>query len=204
MRSKAFFTRQRLIAGLPLVLVSSHVTSVLADEEKRGMPQLDPSTYPSQLFWLAVFFVLFYGFMQFVAMPRLAGILQTRQARISDDLYHATNWSDEAHSLKTELEGSLAKAREQARGMMIEAEDAARRQAEERDGSLNRELQARIAAAEANIAAARQSALGTIEDIATGIVVEALPRIAGVGIGQDEARAAIIPLAAPPPAAQGG
>ena len=61
------------------------------DADKKGMPQLDPSTYASQLFWLAVFFVLFYVFMRSVAMPRVDTILRTRETTISGDLdrgYH--------------------------------------------------------------------------------------------------------------------
>ena len=48
-----------------------------------GFPPFDPSTFPSQILWLAITFGLFYLFLKKVIMPRLGGILEVRENRIA-------------------------------------------------------------------------------------------------------------------------
>ena len=52
------------------------------------MPQLDPSTFVAQLFWLVLSFVILYLLMWRVALPKVADVLQERQERIDDALRH--------------------------------------------------------------------------------------------------------------------
>ena len=48
-------------AGLTLALLAG--VSRAAEGEKEGMPQLDPHSYASQLFWLTIFFILVFLFL---------------------------------------------------------------------------------------------------------------------------------------------
>jgi len=41
------------------------------------MPQLDLSTFPSQIFWLAVFFVVLYLLMAKLAIPRIERVIDS-------------------------------------------------------------------------------------------------------------------------------
>jgi F-type H+-transporting ATPase subunit b len=177
-------------------VMASFSSAAFAEEaEKKGMPQLDPSSYPSQIFWLAVFFLAFYLFMRGVAMPRLHSIIAARQARISDDLNHATTASGDAAALKDELDRSLNAAREQARGVLAAANDDIRALAAARDATLSAELAAKIEKAEAAIQVARGQALGSIEEIASGILVTALPKVASVSASDADIRSAVAKVA---------
>ena len=49
-------------------------------EEKGGFPQLDISTYASQVFWLFISFVLIYALMSKVALPKVGAVIDTRNA----------------------------------------------------------------------------------------------------------------------------
>ena len=60
------------------------------------MPQLDFSTFPSQIFWLAVIFVLLYLLMARVALPRVSAMIDARKARIEGDLERAAQMKTEA------------------------------------------------------------------------------------------------------------
>ena len=173
------------VAFLPAVAFAAE------PEKKKGMPQLDPSTFPSQLFWLAVFFALFYGFMSLVAMPRLQRILDARQARISDDLNHATTASETAQMLKAELDAALGHSREQSRGLIAAANDESRRKAAERDATLSVELTAKIEQAEASVKEATAKAMNSIADIASGIALQILPVVAPVSANDAEVRGAV-------------
>src|SRR3546814_6935599 len=53
---------------------------------RRRMPQFDPSTYPTQLFWLLLTFVPLYLVVWRVALPRITDVRQSRQGKIEADL----------------------------------------------------------------------------------------------------------------------
>ena len=50
------------------------------------MPQLDVTTWPSQLFWLAITFLALYIVISRIAIPRTGGVIEKRKATISGDL----------------------------------------------------------------------------------------------------------------------
>ena len=54
--------------------------------EAPGMPQLDFSTFPNQIFWLVVTLVVIYLVLSKVALPRIASVLAERQGTITNDL----------------------------------------------------------------------------------------------------------------------
>ena len=73
-----------------------------------GFPPFDPSTFPSQILWVAITFGLFYLFLKKVIMPRLAGILEVRENRIAKDIDDATRMKGEADAAVAAYEQELA------------------------------------------------------------------------------------------------
>jgi F-type H+-transporting ATPase subunit b len=55
-----------------------------------SFPPFDRETFPSQLFWLVVCFVLLYLITARLVQPRVAGIMDSRKNRISGDLAEAS------------------------------------------------------------------------------------------------------------------
>jgi len=74
------------------------------------MPQLDPTFFPTQLFWLFVVFTLLFLVVWKVALPRIADIRETRRTRIDSDLEKATALKEEAEEVLAAYEKSLAEA----------------------------------------------------------------------------------------------
>ena len=87
------------------------------------MPQLDLSTFPSQLFWLAVIFVLLYLLMSWVALPRVSAMIVARRARIEGDLERGTQMKAVAEAVMAADERSLADARTHAQATLKGASD---------------------------------------------------------------------------------
>ena len=57
-----------------------------AAESAPGMPQLDFSTFPNQIFWLVVTLIVLYLVLSRVALPRIATVLSERHGAIQRDL----------------------------------------------------------------------------------------------------------------------
>lgn len=96
----------------------SETAPVEAHEEGGGtMPQLDPTYYASQLFWLLVAGGLMFALMSKVALPRVAAILELRDAQVRKDLEKAAKLKLEAEEIKLSYLRALRDADERARAL---------------------------------------------------------------------------------------
>ena len=155
------------------------------------MPQLEVTTYPSQIFWLVVTFVALFLLLWRVALPRISEILENRQRRIDQDLERAASLRDEAERVIAAYEEELAKARARARQELAAAAEGAAAEAARKQEALNERLAAELTAAEQRIAQARDVALQNVRDIAGELAGAATTRLGGVSADDDTIGAAV-------------
>ena len=67
-----------------------------------GMPQLDPTSWASQVFWLTLVFSAIYFLVAKIFVPKIKGNIDSRENQIRKDI-------DEANSLKEEADKKLIK-----------------------------------------------------------------------------------------------
>jgi len=65
------------------------------------MPQLDITTYFSQIFWFAICFAILYFFVSRVISPRIAEILKIRRTVIDRDTKEASDLDDKIVEIET-------------------------------------------------------------------------------------------------------
>ncbi|MCH1542482.1 MAG: F0F1 ATP synthase subunit B' [Alphaproteobacteria bacterium] len=144
------------------------------------MPQLDPSTFGTQLFWLGICFVALYLVMAFVVLPRISGTLQARASQLDDDLAEAEALREKAETALAAYEEALAEARSRAltlaQDMRAEVQAETERQKAELDATLAEQAQA----AEAAMAKARNDAMDGLSDAAAAIVGDVMDAIGTV------------------------
>ena len=75
---------------------------------EKSLPQLDYSTYASQIFWLTLTFVALYFFLASIVIPKLGGIIEERQAKIKNDLDEAQKLQKEAESTQKKYENFIS------------------------------------------------------------------------------------------------
>lgn len=75
------------------------------------MPQLDWTTYPSQLFWLFVIFCALWAVMAYGALPPLQHILKKRQETVADLLSQAQQLQSQADQIEAESQRALEATR---------------------------------------------------------------------------------------------
>jgi F-type H+-transporting ATPase subunit b len=143
------------------------------------MPQFDPAVWPTQLFWLAVIFVVLYLLMSRVALPRVAEVLEEREVRISDRLRKAETLKHDAEDAIAAYETSMAAARTQAHEQLRQAHEAAAAEAAARQAELAATLSSDLEAAEARIGAARDQAIAGLRDMAGELVGSVVERLTG-------------------------
>ena len=155
------------------------------------MPQLDPTVWPTQLFWLAVTFIALYLIVWRVALPRIADVLEARQRKLDDDLKKATALKEEAEQILADYEKLRADAQASAHEVLKTANDALKAEAEQQTAALAAKLAAQTEEAEARIAAAKASALSSLEGTVSEVVMAATEKLIGVRAGSQEVDRAV-------------
>ncbi|HWG80032.1 MAG TPA: F0F1 ATP synthase subunit B' [Stellaceae bacterium] len=155
------------------------------------MPQLDVSTFPTQLFWLAVTFIALYILMATLGLPRVAKIIDARRGRVDGDLEKAGQMKAEAEAVIAAYERALAEARAQAQQTLKETTERLGAEAAKRQSAIAEKLAAETAAAEKRIDAARTAALSGLRGIAIDVAQAATARLAGGEIDAERAAAAV-------------
>jgi F-type H+-transporting ATPase subunit b len=153
-----------------------------------GLPQLDTSTYASQLFWLFVCFTALYVLMSKIALPRVSEVLETRRLHKGGDLEKAAQLSEEAGKIRTTYEKSLATAQQQAADAMTSAGQAISEKISEEQSRFAENSRKRLVAAEQNIVKAKAEALQSLADISAEIAAEMVHKIADIQVNKADAK----------------
>ena len=142
-------------------------------EAAPGMPQLDPSSFDNQIFWLLVALVAIFMILTRIALPRLQAILATRQGTIGGDIQAAEALRAQAREAQTAHDRALAEARTESGRIGAEAR-----------AGIQARLDADLAQAEARIGARAAESAQALAGIAreADTSVEAVARDAARAI----------------------
>jgi len=86
------------------------------------MPQLDFSTYPSQIFWLFISFAVLYFVMHFFILPAIAKVMAERQAVLAEGENQSAEIKENIAKEIREYEAIVSKARSQAKDILEDAQ----------------------------------------------------------------------------------
>lgn len=153
-------------------------------------PPFDPSTFPSQLFWLAIVFIALYVMMSKKVIPQIAGILEARAARIASDLVEAEKAKAETDAAIASYEAALAAARAKANAIAHETRTRVSHEIDGRRHAAEALLSDKLADTEKHIDDVKRIALDHVATIATETTEAVVEALMG-RISRDEAVAAV-------------
>ena len=168
--------------GMAVITASSMMTGAAkaAGSSEPGLPQLDISTWPSQLFWLVVLFGVGYLVMAKIVTPRIGMVLEERRQTLDLDLAKARTASEDAAKIREKYESDLEKARNEASEFARNAAAEATKMAEEADAKTAKKLADKATKAEAKLVDAKNAALTNLTEVAAAAAVEAVATVAGI------------------------
>jgi F-type H+-transporting ATPase subunit b len=143
-------------------------------------PPFQKEHFASQLFWLALAFVLLYVLMAKVALPRVASILQARRDTIEANLAEAQEHRAQSELALAAYEKSLADARSRAQAIANETREKFVAEAEANRKALEAKLNEQLAGAERTIAATKAAAMANVQEIAVESASAIVERLIGV------------------------
>jgi F-type H+-transporting ATPase subunit b len=173
-----------LALGATMALPASARAASEAGEAK--LPQLDIQTYPSQIFWLIVAFIVLYFLVSKIAVPRISEVLSERDERIADDLDKAESFKQEAEQVRSEYEKALGEARDKAHAATREAQEAAAKSGAALEAESHAKINAMLKDAESRIATARAEAVSNVRTVARDVAGDAVSKLIGVQVAEAE------------------
>jgi F-type H+-transporting ATPase subunit b len=159
--------------------------------EKAAFPPFDVATFSGQLFWLAITFGALYWLMSTIALPRVGAILEERADTISRDLDNAAQMQAKAEETAKAYETALTEARKNAQAIAQASRDAGAKASDERRHAVEAELSAKLAKAEATIAATKTSAMTNVRGLGSEVAIAIVSKLTGQAPSASEASEAV-------------
>lgn len=166
-----------------------------------GMPQLDLSTFPGQIFWTGITFFVLYFFFGSHVLPALSRIVDGRADHVRRDLEESERQTAAAHEAREAYEQALSQARSEASGMILALEASLRDSASIAHQDFQAHVVKEIAVAERRVAKAQSDAFSEINRLMADCVVLSSEKLADVRVDRAQAQAIIDSLSTPSKAA---
>jgi len=159
-----------------------------------SLPQFDPSTFASQLFWLAVCFIILYLFFSNKTLPEISSVLENRRNHINSDLEAAEELKEKAEEAQAAYEKSLREAKEERANIMHDLEDDIQKAVQKSNAEFLEKSANDINVLEVRLQQSKESAIEDMNLIAAEIASEAAKKIVGIDLDVDNAKSVVAAL----------
>ncbi len=150
-----------------------------APHEGGAFPPFDAANFSPILIWLALSFGVLYLLMSRIALPRMAGILESRSAKIETDLNEAAVMQKKASDAAIIHEKNIQDAKAQAQGLAQAARDRLSAENDAKRHELEAGLTTKMVAAEEQIASMKNAAMGNVGAIAEEAALSIVQHLLG-------------------------
>lgn len=157
------------------------------------MPQITqlPLIFSSQLFWLLVTFGLLFFVIARGMVPKIQGVVEQRDRKITSDLEEAQRAREEAEKTEAAYRERMDASRAEAMKLAQAAKQSASREAEERVKAVDQQVGGKIAEAETRIRASLETAMRDLDAVAADATRELVAKLTGREVSEPEARQAV-------------
>ena len=153
------------------------VAGAAGEASLKGMPQLNFATWPNQIFWLLVALVIIYFVLTKFAMPRIAAVLAERKGTIGNDLAAAEELKGKAKAAEKAYNLALEQARSEAAKIIAATKAEIQKDLDAAMAAADAQIGAKAAESEKRIAEIRAGAMDAVGEVArdtAGALVSAL------------------------------
>ena len=170
---------ERVTTGILAATASVGSAQVAAASGDSSLPQLNPATFPSQIFWLVVSFAILYLLISRLALPRLNQILQTRSRSIDSDHAAARRFRREAETLVEEMAKARAEAMQESKAYLQKKHHSLQKTLDDQREEEQKKIAEQIGEQEQQIANKRADALASLNHMAGELIGECVVAVGG-------------------------
>ena len=156
-----------------------------------GMPQLDPTYWASQAFWLILVFVILYISISKFYLPKIKGNLVDRENKINKDLEDANNFKENSDSKIKEYEIILENAKREVSKIHFESKNNLDKNIQLKKEEMEKEIEKEILKAQKEIYDMKKSSISSIQNISKNIASDIIENISGDKLNESSIKAAV-------------
>jgi len=179
---------------LSLILVISTIKTDLYAAEA-GMPQLDPTYWASQIFWLILVFSVLYISIAKFYLPKIKKNLDDRENKIKEDLDEANNLRKLSEKKLREYEVILENSKKEVTKILLESKNKLDKDIKNKKETMEKEIEIEIAKAQKDILDLKKNSVDSIHSISQEIASNIIEKMSGDKLNESSIKATVEDLA---------
>ena len=175
---------------LSLIIVTLAIRADLFAAEA-GMPQLDPTYWASQTFWLILVFTILYISIEKIYLPKIKNNLDNRENQIKEDL-EAANKFKEASELKSkEYDRILENSKKEVIKIHLETKNKLDKDIQNKKKIIEKEIENEIIKAQKEINELKKNSISSIQSVSIDLASNIIENISGDKLNESSIKATV-------------
>ncbi len=156
-----------------------------------GMPQLDPTYWASQAFWLILVFSILYVSISKFYLPKIKDNLENRENKIKEDLENASKFKEESEIKLKEYDKILESAKKEVSKIHFESKNILKKNIEEKKRDIEQQIEKDFTKTQKEIIDLKKNSLATIQNISENIASNIIENISGDKLNESSIKATV-------------
>ena len=179
-----------MVRTLSLFLAFNAInTNVFAAEA--GMPQLDPTYWVSQAFWLILIFSILYISISRFYLPKIKNNLDDRENKIKEDLENANKFRQQSETKIKEYELIIENAKKEINKIHFDSKNLLDKDIQSKKDAMEKEIEKEVAKAQIDIIELKKNSITTIQNISKNIASNIIENISGDKLNENSIKAVV-------------
>lgn len=168
-------------------------TDLIAAEA--GMPQLDPTYWASQAFWLILTFTVLYISIAKLYLPKIKNNLDDRENKIKDDLDAANKFKDLSELKLKEYEKILENSKKEVIKIHLDSKNKLDKDIQRKKDVMDKEIETEITKAQQEINELKKNSILDIQNISKDLASNIIENISGDKLNESSIKATVAEVA---------
>ena len=156
-----------------------------------GMPQLDPTYWASQGFWLILIFTILYISISKFYLPKIKDNLDNRENKIKEDLENANKFKDQSEAKLKEYEIILENAKKEVSKIHFESKNILDKEIQSKKDMIEKEIEKELVKAQKDITELKKNSISSIQKISENIAANIIENISGEKLNESSIKAVV-------------
>jgi F-type H+-transporting ATPase subunit b len=179
---------------LSLIIAISAIQNDLFAAEA-GMPQLDPTYWASQAFWLILTFTVLYISIAKLYLPKIKNNLDDRENKIKDDLDAANKFKDLSELKLKEYEKILENSKKEVIKIHLDSKNKLDKDIQTKKDVMDKEIETEITKAQQEINELKKNSILDIQNISKDLASNIIENISGDKLNESSIKATVTEVA---------
>ena len=156
-----------------------------------GMPQLDPTYWASQAFWLIIVFTILYISIAKLYLPKIKNNLDDRENKIKEDLEAANKFKDLSELKLQEYDKILEDSKKEVIKIHLDSKNKLDKDIRAKKDFMEKEIENEIIKAQKEISELKKNSISDIQNISKDIASNIIENISGGKLNESSIKAVI-------------